>query len=365
MANLINDNVIPFKGRGASWNPPNRFEALSVSPNFELTQLEYEPDCDPEERPAPKTQYFKDATQTIVSRNDSPDVGFDVSINPYRGCEHGCIYCYARPTHEFLSLSAGLDFETKIFVKDQAPRLLRKELENPNWEPKTIAISGVTDAYQPAERNFRLTRACLEVLSEFRNPVAIITKSRLVTRDLDLLLALNKYSAVRVYLSVTTLDSDLCGILEPRTSRPARRLEAVRELASHGIPVGVLVAPVIPGITDHEIPSILKAAADAGAKMAGYVPLRLPLTVAPLFENWLMEHMPDRAEKVLNRIRSMRNGKLNDSAFGSRMQGEGEFAKSMAMLFASSYKRFGFSTGSPPLATQHFHRPLQGQLELF
>src|SRR5262249_29963864 len=251
-----------------------------------LLHYERDQEADPE-GPAPATQFFRDSSRTIIARNDSPDVGFDASINPYRGCEHGCTYCYARPTHEYLGFSAGLDFETKIMVKEDAPELLRRELAAPRYQPKPLALSGVTDPYQPIERRLQLTRRCLEVLVEFRNPVVIVTKNHLVTRDADLLGELATRRAVAVFVSVTTLDADLARILEPRASSPPGRLDAVKELAELGIPVGVLVAPVIPGLTDHELPSILKAVASAGAISAGYVMLRLPHAVAVLFEQWL------------------------------------------------------------------------------
>src|ERR1019366_981390 len=294
---LVNDRRSSAHGRGASSNPPNRFEPLT---------LERDADWDPEQDPAPTTQFLRDRSQSIIAYNDSPDIPFSAGINPYRGCEHGCIYCYARPTHEYLGFSAGLDFETKIMVKEDAPQLLRNELMSANWKPRTIAMSGVTDCYQPIERKLKLTRRCLEVLAEFRNPVGIVTKNFLVTRDIDLLKELAAYQAVIVYVSITTMDAELTRIMEPRTSVPARRLAAVELLATAGIPVGVLMAPIIPGLTDHEIPAVVMAAKNAGAGSVGYVPIRLPFAVAPLFEDWLSRHFPDRQEKVLNRIRSMR-----------------------------------------------------------
>ena len=245
-----------IRGRGAADNPPNRFEALAHAPDPEA--------IDPD-GPGPDTEFLKDPSRSLITYNDSPDVGFTASINPYRGCEHGCIYCYARPTHEYLGFSAGLDFETKILVKEDAPELLRRELSSPRWTPQVLAISGVTDPYQPVERRLELTRRCLEVLAEFRNPVAIITKNHLVTRDVDLLGELARHEAVAVYLSVTTLDPRLARTMEPRTSQPARRLAAIEALSRAGVPSGVLVAPVIPGLTDHEMPKIVAAAARAGA----------------------------------------------------------------------------------------------------
>src|SRR5436190_893766 len=265
-----------IRGRGATMNPANRFVQI---------QLERDPDFDPAEDLAPGTQVFKDETASIIAYNDSPDVGFTASINPYRGCEHGCIYCYARPTHEYLGFSAGLDFESRIMVKEKAPELLRQELFSPKWKPQVIAMSGVTDCYQPIERKLKLTRRCLEVLAEFRNPVCIITKNHLVTRDIDFLAELARHNAVIVNVSITTLDATLTPKLEPRASLPAHRLAAVRELSQAGVPVNVLVAPVIPAITDFEMVNILAAAAEAGAVSAGYLPLRLPWAVAPLFED--------------------------------------------------------------------------------
>src|SRR5437764_10647289 len=270
-----------IRGRGASWSPANRFERLHV----DLTDPDVvDVGCEIEETPRRLTQYFRDGTRTIITRNTSPDVGFETSLNPYRGCEHGCIYCYARPTHEYFGFSAGLDFETKIFVKEDAPQLLREELYSPKWQPSTISISGVTDCYQPIERQLQITRKCLEVLAQFRNPVGIVTKNHLVTRDIDLLAQLASHGAAVVMLSVTTLDADLARKMEPRTSSPKRRLAAIEALAQANIPVGVMLAPIIPGLTDHEMHSILKAAADAGAKFAGYVPVRLPFAVKEIFQ---------------------------------------------------------------------------------
>jgi DNA repair photolyase len=345
-----------IRGRGAAENPPNRFETLEYAPDPEAV--------DPE-GPARETQFFKDPSRSLITVNDSPDVGFEASINPYRGCEHGCIYCYARPTHEYLGFSAGLDFETKILVKEDAPALLRRELSSPRWKPQVLAISGVTDPYQPVERRLRLTRQCLEVLVEFRNPVVIITKNHLVTRDLDLLGELARTQAAAVYLSVTTLDARLAGTMEPRTSQPRRRLAAIEALSRAGVPAGVLVAPVIPGLTDHEMPAIIGAAARAGARFAGYVLLRLPHAVAPLFEAWLARHRPARKDKVLNRIRAIRGGRLNDPRFGSRMKGEGIFAEQIGDLFALACRKAGIGTRGPGLSTAAFRRPGPMQRSLF
>jgi DNA repair photolyase len=346
----------PQRGRGAPINPPNRFEPLSYSRDPEWNSLE---------DPALETQFFKDTSRSIITYNDSPDVGFDASINPYRGCEHGCIYCYARPTHEYLGFSAGLDFESKILVKEDAPELLRRELSSPRWKPQVLAISGVTDSYQPIERRLQLTRRCLQVLAEFRNPVVIITKNHLVTRDVDVLGELARYEAVRVFLSVTTLDGSLSRVMEPRASHPTRRLAAIEALSRAGVQTGVLVAPVIPGLTDHELPSILAAAVQAGAKVAGYVTLRLPHGVGPLFEQWLGQHFPDRKDKVLHRIRAIRGGKLNDPRFNSRMRGEGIFAEQIRSLFALACRKAGIDGRGPALSTAAFRLPSNSQLPLF
>lgn len=347
----------PIHGRGASWSPANRFEALHIEQDEDV-------DLETENRPRRQTQFFRDGTKKIITHNASPDVGFETSINPYRGCEHGCIYCYARPTHEYLGFSAGLDFETKIMVKTDAPSLLEAELSSPRWEPQVVVMSGVTDPYQPVERRLEITRKCLEVLAKFRNPVAIITKNRLVTRDIDLLCELATHHAVAVNISVTSLDLNLQRVLEPRTSTPSTRLETIATLHNAGIPVGVMVAPIIPGLTDHEVPKIVEECAKAVAQFAGYTIVRLPWAVAPLFEKWLDEHFPERKAKVLARIREIRGGvKLNDSSWGSRMRGEGIFAEQIASLFEVSCRRAGFSE-RPQLSTSAFRRSTM-QLDLF
>jgi DNA repair photolyase len=350
----------PIHGRGASWSPANRFEKLHVDlTDVDLVQAE-EGD---EERPRRGTQFFRDATKTIIARNNSPDVGFETSVNPYRGCEHGCIYCYARPTHEYLGFSAGLDFESKIMVKTDAPELLEAELSSAKWKPQVVVMSGVTDPYQPVERKLRITRKCLDVLAKFRNPVAIITKNRLVTRDVDLLGELASFHASAVNVSVTSLDSTLQRVLEPRTSAPAARLETISMLRHARIPVGVMVAPIIPGLTDHEIPKILQACAEVGAQFAGYTIVRLPWAVAPLFENWLDEHFPDKKKKVLSRIRDLRGGeKLNSSKWGARIKGEGIFAEQIRSMFEVGCRRAGMNA-RPRLSTSSFRRPRE-QLSL-
>lgn len=346
-----------LRGRGASWNPPNRFERLHV---------ERSGWTDPDD-PPPQTELLNDATRSILAWNDSPDVGFDVGVNPYRGCSHGCSYCYARPTHEYLGFSAGLDFESKILVKRSAPDLLRASLSKDSWKPRVIGLSGNTDAYQPTERRLRITRRCLEVLAEYRNPVAIVTKSYLVSRDVDILAELAEHRAVAVVLSVTTLDRHLQRSMEPRASSPARRLGAIRVLAEAGIPVGVNVAPVVPGLTDHEMPEILEAAADSGATFAGYIVLRLPHGVKEIFGEWLERHVPERKDKVLNRVREMRGGELYDSSFEVRGRGEGPWAEQLGGLFRVTRDRLGL--GRPPeLSTAAFRRPVDAtrpQYDLF
>jgi DNA repair photolyase len=268
----------------------------------------------------------------------------------------GRCYCYARPYHEYPEFSAGLDFETRILVKEDGPEILRKELSSPKWQPQTLGLSGVTDAYQPVERKLGLTRRCLEVLAEFRNPVGVVTKNHLVTRDIDLLHQLAQHQAAAMFVSVTTLDADLAGSMEPRASRPSARLEAIRELSAAGIPVGVLMAPIIPGLTDHEIPGVLDAARAAGAVSAGYIVLRLPHAVKELFQDWLERHYPLKRDRVLQRVRSTRDGQLNDSRFGSRMKGEGFWADSIRLLFEKTKKRLGFAP-MPGLSTKAFRRP--------
>lgn len=339
------------RGRGAAENPVNRFELICYQHNPD------DPNDSGEIAPSPSTQFFRDTTRTILAHNDSPDVGFDTSINPYRGCEHGCIYCYARPTHEYLGFSAGLNFETKIMVKEDAPELLRRELSSPRWQPRVIAMSGVTDPYQPVERRLQLTRRCLAVLAEFRNPVGIITKNQLVARDCDLLSELARYQAAAVYVSLTTLDGELARNMEPRATQPSGRLAAITALANAGVPVGVLTAPIIPGLNDHELPALLQAAADAGAQYAGYVLLRLPYGLGDLFEGWLQRHYPARSDKILNRLKEMRGGSLNDPRFGARMRGEGELARQIDALFELGRKRSKLTGPSPSLSVASFRPP--------
>ena len=359
---MISDNrrMASRDHRGATQNPPGRFEVLHVEP---------EPDeiCDSDDA-APAggvlTLYFHDASRSIISSNTSPDVPFDRSVNPYRGCEHGCIYCYARPTHEYLGLSAGLDFETRILVKPRAPELLRAELSRRSWKPRLLAMSGVTDPYQPIERRLQLTRRCLEVLAEFRNPVGVITKSALVTRDRDVLAELAAHRCVSVTLSVTTLDENVRRAMEPRASTAERRFEAIARLRDRGIPAGVSIAPVVPGLTDHEIAPILSQAAQAGAQYAHFIMLRLPYGVKDLFEAWLDEHFPDRKQKVLNRIRDLRGGTLTAPAFGERMRGTGVWADTIAAMFHTARTQAGIPSGHPELSTAAF-RKVTRQPDLF
>jgi len=343
----------PERGRGTSINPANRFQPVT----FEQDD-EYE-----SEAGKAKMKFLKDDSETILSKNDSPDIPFTYSLNPYRGCEHGCMYCYARPTHEYLGYSAGLDFETVIIVKENAPELLRKTFTKKSWTPEPVVMSGVTDPYQPVEKKLGITRKCLEVFAEFRNPVSIITKNHLVTRDLDLLSKLAEQNLVRVNISLTSLDPRVTATLEPRTSRPQRRLDAIKKLSDAGIPVGVMTAPVIPGLNDHEIPALLEAAAQAGAKRAGYVMLRLPWAVKEIFEDWLTHHYPDRKDKIMNRVLHVRNGKMYDADFSQRMKGSGEFAEQVKTLFAVSVKRYELQTNRSPMNTDAFTR--NGQLSLF
>jgi DNA repair photolyase len=345
-----------LRGRGSASNPKNRFETVELVPQ--------RTECD-DDISAPATQFFSDRSRSIIAFNDSPDVGFDASVNPYRGCEHGCIYCYARPTHEYLGFSSGLDFETKIMVKEEAPELLRNELSQPRWKPQVLGFSGVTDCYQPAEKRHELTRRCLQVCLEFRNPVVVVTKNYLVTRDIDVLAELARYRCACVTISLTTLDPKLSSVLEPRASRPARRLAAIRMLADAAIPVGYLQAPMIPGLTDAEAPAIAHAAAGAGATFAGYVALRLPFAVKALFEQWLEQHYPERRQKILNRIRAIRGGKLNDPNFNSRMRGRGIFAEQMGELFQLAIRKAGITRRWPELSTAYFRRSEKAQLSLF
>ncbi|MCH7976579.1 MAG: PA0069 family radical SAM protein [Bacteroidetes bacterium] len=353
------DTTVPLqrRGRGAAENPANRFDRL---------RAEIDPgELGEDERRSVKTEFFRDTTRKILSENDSPDIPFRFGLNPYRGCEHGCIYCYARPTHEYLGFSAGLDFETKIVVKHDAARLLSEVFQKPSWEPQMICLSGNTDCYQPIERKLKITRGCLEVFLKHRNPVGIITKNALVTRDIDILQEMARFNIVRVMVSVTSLRDEITGKMEPRTSRPAARLKAIQKLAEAGVPVGVNVAPIIPGLTDEEIPEILKAAAEHGAQSAGYTVVRFPGAVEQLFTAWLKRTFPDRADKVLNRIRALRGGKLVENRFHKRMQAEGEWGDVLRQVFRAARARYGLNQPRPPISTEYFRRLSGGQMDLF
>lgn len=350
--------------RGSQLKPPNRFERCRTEDDFE--QVEGDDEFF-DARRSVKTIYMSDDSKNIVSENDSPDVFFRYSVNPYRGCAHGCSYCYARPTHEYLGMNAGIDFESKILVKRRAPELLRDWLARPKYEPEIIVFSGVTDCYQPAERDFQLTRRCLEVALEARQPVGIITKNALVTRDLELLREMAVGNLVSVSLSITTLDTQLAREMEPRTSSPAARLRAISELGEAGVPVSVMVAPVVPGLNDVEMPRILAAASDAGAQTASYILLRLPLTVRPVFLEWLERTQPVASQRVASRIRSVRDGQLSDSRFGKRMRGEGAIAEQIEQTFRVFAQKYRLNGGRPALDTSQFQRPRgsSGQLHLF
>ena len=349
-------------GRAAGKNPANRFESVHLQP----MQIESW-DEDPEARSAKvPTQWFVDRSQTLIRENQSEDIPFRYSMNPYRGCEHGCAYCYARPTHETLGLGAGLDFESKILVKQQAAKLLRRELCRAGWQSEPITLSGVTDCYQPIERGLKVTRSLLEVLVEARQAFAIITKNALVLRDIDLIQQAHAWNGVHVFLSVTSLRQELTKQLEPRTSAPAARLDAVRRLSALGIPVGVMVAPVIPGLNDEEVPAILKAAADAGAQSAAYILLRLPLSVQPVFVDWLDENVPpEHARRVLSRIEDCRQGRLNDSQWGVRMRGTGSYAEAIAATFQTFARKFNLDRRLPELSCHEFRPPIDANGQKF
>lgn len=340
------------RGRGASGNTDQRFAELHI---------EY----DEGEAPARvRTKFYRDHSSTVITRNNSPDLPFDASVNPYRGCEHGCAYCYARPYHEFLGWSAGIDFESRIMVKLDAPELLRREFARPGYKPEKISLSGVTDCYQPVEKKLRITRGILEVMAECRNPVAIVTKNHLVTRDIDLLRELAKWNAAAVMISITTLDLELAHRLEPRASAPRQRLDAIRMLRDAGIPAGVMTAPVIPGLNDSELPALLEAAAEAGALYAGYTVLRLPFSVKDVFAAWLDEFMPGSRDKILSRIEVTQGGTLSHPDFGKRMRGEGVWAEQIRSLFEVSVKRARIPQKRAGLSAEHFRRPaLDGQME--
>jgi DNA repair photolyase len=339
---------------GSMIDPPNRFERVRHEPDLEHLAWDTEYLDARDDR---KIEYLADASKSIVSENDSPDVSFRYSVNPYRGCLHGCSYCYARPGHEYLGMNAGLDFETRIVVKHDAPKLFRDFLSKKSWKPEVVVFSGVTDCYQPAERQFRLTRQCLEVALECRQPVGIITKNALVVRDIDLLAPMAAQRLVHVNLSVTSLDAELARTMEPKTSTPAARLRAIRTLAENKVPVRVMVAPIIPGLNDHEIPGILAAAKAAGAQSAGRVLLRLPLTVRPVFLEWLERTQPLRYEKVAGLIRGTRGGELNSAKWGERMRGTGEMAEQINSLFDIFVKKHALDGKLTPLDFSEFRPP--------
>jgi DNA repair photolyase len=348
------------RGRGTASNAAGRYEPLGrVAFDDGWQGLE--------QLPPFKTTVTVDATRKIITHNDSPDISFDRSINPYRGCEHGCVYCFARPTHAYLGLSPGLDFESKLFMKPNAPELLERELSAPGYSPKTIAIGTNTDPYQPIERRYQIMRRVLEVLDRAGHPVGIVTKSALVLRDLDILTRMAKRDLVKVAISVTTLDPKLARVMEPRASTPPRRLDALRELVKAGVPASALVAPVIPAINDAEIERILEAIAETGVRHAGYVLLRLPLELKDLFREWLIENFPDRYRHVINLIRETRGGKDYDSTFGKRMTGSGPIAWMIGRRFEVACERLGFNLTSVKTTAEHFKppRPSAEQLDLF
>ncbi|HMM63207.1 MAG TPA: PA0069 family radical SAM protein [Mesorhizobium sp.] len=335
------------RGRSAGINPSGRFEPVSRH-GFDDGWNSIE------DLPPFKTEVQVEKPRTIITRNDSPDISFDRSINPYRGCEHGCVYCFARPTHSYMGLSPGLDFESKLFAKPDAARLLDRELSKPGYQPRTIAIGTNTDPYQPVERQWRIMREILEVLEARGHPVGIVTKSALVVRDIDILARMAERGLAKVALSVTTMDRMLARTMEPRASTPTKRLEAIRQLSDAGIPASVMVAPIVPGLNDQEMERILDSAYAAGAREAGYVLLRLPLEVAPIFKDWLLRHYPDRYRHVMSLIRSMRDGKDYDSEWGKRMKGSGPYAWQIGRRFELAAKRLGLNTERRRLRTDHF-----------
>ena len=345
------------RGRSAGINPSGRFEPV--------TRHAFDDGWESiEELPPFRTEVQVERPRTIITRNQSPDISFDRSINPYRGCEHGCVYCFARPTHAYMGLSAGLDFETKLFAKPDAARLLEKELSKEGYQPRTIAIGPNPDPYQPIEKKWRIMREILEVLEAFNHPVGIVTKSALVMRDADILGRMAEKGLAKVALSVTTLDAKLSRTMEPRAATPSRRLETLRTLSQAGIPVSAMVAPVVPGLTDHEIERILESVAHAGAKEAGYIILRLPLEVSPVFKEWLLRHYPDRYRHVMALIRSMRDGKDYDSEWGKRMKGSGPYAWQIGRRFEMAAKRLGLNTEKRALRTDLFKPPNAGAEQL-
>ena len=353
MVNILSAAADPrlLKGRGARSNASSRYDTQ----NYVRFDDGWTPD---DQEPEPlRTEVFRDSTRTIITHNNSPDISFSQSINPYRGCEHGCIYCFARPTHAYLGLSPGLDFESKILVKPDAAKLLEAELRKPSYRPQVMAIGTNTDPYQPLEREYRIMRQVLEVLAAFKHPVGIVTKSALIARDIDILAPMAKEGLAKVALSITTLDRKLARIMEPRAATPQRRLDTIRALSEAGIPAAVMTAPLIPALNDDEIESILAAASEAGATSAGYVLLRLPLEIKDLFREWLHDQVPDRAKHVMSLIRSMRGGKDYDAKWGERQRGTGPYAKMIAQRFHIATKRLGLNQKHTPLDTAKFRCP--------
>jgi DNA repair photolyase len=354
-----------LKGRGTAWSLEHRFSTVHHEPEDDgwgtLDQQVLE------ERAAPETQVIEESVRSILTGNDSPDIGFDLSINPYRGCEHGCIYCYARPTHSYLNLSPGLDFETRIVAKVNAAERLRETLSGRDYTPLQLNIGSATDAYQPVERRLRITRGVIEVLAEAQHPFSLITKSSLVERDLDLIAPMAARRQAAVYVSITTLDGALARRLEPRAASPARRLRTLETLSRAGVPVGVSVSPVIPFLNEPELERILQAARDAGANSAFSIVLRLPWEVNPLFQQWLQQHVPERAERIMARLREMRSGRDNDARFGSRMTGQGVWAQLLRQRFHKACARLGLNREKAPLDASAFRRPSRqaGQASLF
>ncbi|HZV61067.1 MAG TPA: PA0069 family radical SAM protein [Methylophilaceae bacterium] len=361
----IRDNESPrplvFKGRGTVSNTVGRFEQLE-----RVEEDDGWDNLDTELVPV-QTEVILDSTRTIINYVNSPDISFDRSINPYRGCEHGCTYCFARPTHTYLGYSAGLDFESRILIKPDAAELLKKELAKPSYVCAPIAMGTNTDPYQPLERKYKITRSILEVLAEYKHPVTIVTKNALIERDIDILAPMAAQGLARVFVSVTTLNKDICRTLEPRAAAPHRRLEAIKALSEAGIPTGVMTAPILPVLTDTEMEAILEAAANAGAKSAGYVMLRLPLEVAPLFEEWLKQYFPLKADHVMSIVKQSRGGKAYDSAFFKRQRGTGLFADMIAQRFKLATKKLGMNIDRPPMNTALFSppRPSEPQMSLF
>jgi len=343
--------LTPRKGRGARSNASGRYERFAIEA--------FDDGWTEEEGPLTKLETIVqvEVAKTIISRNSSPDISFDQSINPYRGCEHGCIYCYARPNHAYVGLSPGLDFETKLFVKKNAPQLLEAELARPNYHPRTIVLGGVTDPYQPIERGYGVTRAILEVLQRWRHPVGLITKSQLVLRDLDILAPMASRGLAKVAVSLTTLDKKLARAMEPRAAAPYRRVEVIRALAGAGVPVTAMTAPIIPALNDKEIEYLLATVAEAGAREAGYVLLRLPLEIKTLFREWLKEHYPDRAARVMALVRQTRGGKDYDATWGARARGTGPYARLIADRFKRAAARNGLNVEKTTLDATQFRRP--------